>query len=269
MTAKAAKAEKTEVIPHDDQPQQELTVHEPTPLEIFHKAMDKGIDIEKMKVLKEMVEWHEGREAEKAFNKAMAGFRAESITILKDRHVKYRTDKGVTEYDHATLAAVLDAVVPALSKYGLSHRWEMPEQEGDKIVVSCIITHEQGHTVSTSLPGLPDKTGSKNQIQAVGSTVSYLQRYTFLAITGLAAKGMDDDGGNSAGDGAGDSYERISEDQIKKIKALLKDTSTDQAKFLEWCEVDSLKDIPSYNFKPCIDNLKRKKKLQEKQAEPA
>ena len=47
-----------------------------------------------------------------------------------------------------------------------------------------------------------DTSGGKNNIQAMGSAVSYLERYTLLAITGLSTKEMDDDGrGAGAGDG--------------------------------------------------------------------
>ena len=40
----------------------------------------------------------------------------------------------------------------------------------------------------------PDGSGGKNAIQAIGSTVSYLERYTLLAATGLATEDQDDDG---------------------------------------------------------------------------
>jgi hypothetical protein len=40
----------------------------------------------------------------------------------------------------------------------------------------------------------PDDSGGKNKIQAIASAKSYLERYTLLAITGLATKDMDDDG---------------------------------------------------------------------------
>jgi hypothetical protein len=53
--------------------------------------------------------------------------------------------------------------------------------------VTCILTHEKGHSEETSLQGPPDTSGSKNSIQAVGSSVTYLCRYTLLAACGLAA----------------------------------------------------------------------------------
>jgi hypothetical protein len=40
----------------------------------------------------------------------------------------------------------------------------------------------------------PDTSGSKNPIQALGSAVSYLQRYTLLSLAGLATEDQDDDG---------------------------------------------------------------------------
>ena len=44
--------------------------------------------------------------------------------------------------------------------------------------------------------GPPDVGGAKNPIQARASTVSYLQRYTLKAITGLSEQEDDDDGGH-------------------------------------------------------------------------
>jgi hypothetical protein len=49
-----------------------------------------------------------------------------------------------------------------------------------------------GHSERTTLSATADTSGSKNSIQAIGSTVTYLQRYTLLAAVGLAAGGDDD-----------------------------------------------------------------------------
>ena len=61
------------------------------------------------------------------------------------------------------------------------------------IRVSCIITHVLGHSEQVSLQCGADQSGKKNNIQAVGSTVTYLERYTLLAATGIAVKDQDDD----------------------------------------------------------------------------
>jgi hypothetical protein len=51
-----------------------------------------------------------------------------------------------------------------------------------------------GHSERTPLEASPDASGGKNGIQAVGSTVTYLQRYTLLSATGMAVQDQDDDG---------------------------------------------------------------------------
>ena len=79
--------------------------------------------------------------------------------------------------------------------------------------VICTISHWQGHAESTKLSAAPDNSGSKNSIQAIGSTISYLERYTLLALTGLATHDMDDDG-NAA------SVEPITENQIAEINTM-------------------------------------------------
>ncbi len=77
-----------------------------------------------------------------------------------------------------------------LAAHGFSHRWDTKQADG-RIEVSCILTHNLGHSESTTLEASPDSSGKKNAIQQVASTVTYLQRYTLLAACGLATKDMD------------------------------------------------------------------------------
>lgn len=118
----------------------------------------------------------------------MAKFKANPPRLVKDKHVKF----GNTEYNHATLGNVCDVIGNALAAVGISHSWET-HQDGALVSVSCVLSHVMGHSVKTTLSAAPDASGSKNSIQAVGSTVTYLQRYTLLAATGMATEEQDDD----------------------------------------------------------------------------
>jgi ERF superfamily len=146
----------------------------------------------------------------------MKMFKADPPRISKNHRVYFEAKdraKGPTDYKHATLDHVCDQVIGALSKVGVSHRWKVsqaPDMKGDSwITVTCILTHELGHAEETSLMGCPDATGNKNSIQAVGSTVTYLQRYTLLAACGLATSDQDNDGRGAAQTEEGLSDERI------------------------------------------------------------
>ena len=117
----------------------------------------------------------------------MTELKANPPTVIKNKHVSF----GKTSYSHATLAEVCDAAVAAMSKHGLSHRWEVDQSNG--ITVSCVITHKMGHSEATTMTAPPDDSGQKNRIQQIASTVTYLQRYTLMGAVGMASKEMDDD----------------------------------------------------------------------------
>ena len=199
------------------EPAQALVVQRPSLLDIIDRASKEKVDVTTLKELWAMnLDW-EANEARKAFVVAMNNFKAAPPTITKNKHVQF----GQTEYKHATLDHVCDAVIGTLSKHGISHRWKI-EQADAWIKVTCVLTHEQGHSEETTLLGAADNTGSKNSIQAIGSTVTYLQRYTLLAACGLAAANTDTDGkGEPAMDNLQERVEWIGNakdlDELKKL----------------------------------------------------
>lgn len=169
-----------------------------SPAQMMQMALAQKGDLTGLKDMLELQKQWEAHEAKKAYHKAMAAFKANPPDIDKDREVDFTTKTGIrTNYRHASLHNVATKINQALSKHGLSAAWRTEQPEGG-IRVTCTITHELGHSESTSLTAGADQTGNKNPIQAISSTVSYLERYTILALTGLATRDMDDDG-NAAG----------------------------------------------------------------------
>lgn len=173
----------------------ELAREEVSPIMgILHLAIEKGAGIDQLERLMAMHEKWEANQAKKAFNVAMAKFKEDPPKITKDKHVKFQTQKGITEYDHSTLGHVCDQITAGLSAVGITHKW-VPKQAAGKIAVTCILTHALGYSdpEPPTLEAGADESGSKNAIQAIGSTVTYLQRYTLLSAVGMAS-GLDTDG---------------------------------------------------------------------------
>lgn len=165
-----------------------------TPTDLLAMAVRQGADLDKLEKLMELKARWEADEARKAFTAAMTRFKAEPISIMKAKHVEFKTREGdVTSYNHAELSDITDAIGPALAKHKLSYRWNI-RQDGPKIAIDCILTHVRGHSEQVTMSAPPDASGRKNAIQQVASTTTYLQRYTLLALTGMSTKGMDDDG---------------------------------------------------------------------------
>lgn len=227
-----------------------------SPNAVIMMAMQKGYSPELIKQMMDLNERYEANEARKAYHEAMAAFKADPPDIGKDKKVSFDVGNRTTSYTHASLANVTEKINRALSQHGLSAGWTTVQTEKG-ITVTCTITHKFGHSESTSLTAAPDTSGSKNAIQAVGSTVSYLERYTILALTGLATRDMDDDG-------KGTEVEYIDEKQLSQITDMIVETDADEDKFLEYMKIESLDKMPKSLFGKAMTALKaKKKKVQE------
>lgn len=174
--------------------QKDMVVHEPeiTPLTLLNKIIDKGGDLAQIEKFMDLQERHEQRLAKKGYDLAMASFKLTEIEIGKDSTVAYFDNaNNLVKYEHASLHNVLKNINPALSKNGLSISFPPSQTENGDIKVVCRITHESGYSEECSLIAPPDTSGKKGATQAIGSTMTRLQRYLALAMTGLATKGQD------------------------------------------------------------------------------
>lgn len=232
---------------------QELQVKgESTPTTLIEMAITSGADLDKVEKLLELKERWDKNEAKKAFHKAMADFKANPIEIDKDRKVGYKTEKGGVSYNHASLANVVRKIGAELSKHGLAASWRTAQN--GVIIVTCRITHSLGHFEETSLSASADNSGSKNSIQAIGSTISYLERYTLLALTGLATHEQDND--------AAQEVDKITDAQVSDIRDQLIDLGLEknEVKFLSVLGVESLENMPKSVFPKAQAILAAKRK---------
>lgn len=210
------------------------TTQAATPMLLLEKALESGADLDRLEKLMEMQQTWERNEARKAYVAAMAAFKADPPELHKNKTVAY----GNTGYKHATLDHVAAEISKAMAPHGLSFTWDVDTSVPGTILVTCIVTHVQGHSERVSLPGAPDTSGSKNAIQATGSTVTYLQRYTLLAATGLAAKDQDDDGRGS------EPVEyNITDEQAAEIDALFDEVGANKDRWYKHWGVEKTSDI--------------------------
>lgn len=104
------------------------------------------------------------RQAKADFDKAMLGFQIEKGVIEK-ASVANKTKYAKLEY----MQSIVD---PVLRKHQLFVRWSTEALLSGKTRVTCICTHIGGHSETSSMDVNPDKSGSKNEIQAEGSLLT-------------------------------------------------------------------------------------------------
>jgi len=226
---------------------QEIQTIEPravaqTPMDLLNSAVMSG-NIELAEKLMGLQERWEANQARKAFDAAVSAAKAELKPVLRNR-------QGHNQKRYADFAAIASSVDPVISRFGLSYRFR--SEQGDRISVTCILSHKDGHYEQTTLSGPADTTGNKNAIQAIGSTLTYLQRYSLVQMLGIAASD-DDDGA------AGNAGERITEAQAIELIDLCEAVAADRGRFLKYLKVETLSDLPAKRFAEAKQALEAKR----------
>ena len=184
-------------------------------------SKDPEVTPETLRAFMDLRDREELRRSKQAYARAMTQFRALCPNIVKTKEVDYSTSKGRTRYQYAGLAETLSGINQSLASCNLAPSWRT-EIEQNIVKVTCVMLHGEGHSEATTMVGPFDATGNKNAIQAIGSTVTYLERYTLFALLGLASIGQDDDGQSNGTQGAPTSVQqpqRQSEQGMDEIAA--------------------------------------------------
>lgn len=214
-----------------------------TPMDMIDRAVSSGASVETLERLLALQERWEANQGRKAFDHAIAAAKAKLPAIVKNQ----TADRGnAGSYKYEDLAQIAAQIDPVLSEFGLSYRFKT-ETENSRIKVSCVVSHRDGYSETTSLESGADTSGAKNPIQAMGSAVTYLQRYTLKAALGLAAAKDSDARAQPAAavqmsqedfialkariDAQGDDADKVEEFILKKFNAeVLHDLTDDQRK---------------------------------------
>jgi len=216
-----------------------------TPMDMIDRALVSGAAPETLERLLALQERWEAGQARKAFDAAIAEAKAEIPIVGKNA-------TGHNNKRYADFAAYAAALKPILAKHGLSYRFRTAQT--DKISVTCILSHRDGHSEESSLSGPADASGSKNAIQAIGSTLTYLQRYTLVQALGLAAG--DDDDGKIGGVPEG----FITPDQADTLRKLIEETGTDIERLCTYLGVESVPEIAAGQFQRAVTSLEKKRR---------
>ena len=218
---------------------------------IERAATNPNVDIDKMERLLEMQERIMQRDARAAFASALAEMSPNLPAIVERGGIKDRA--GNVQSTYALWEDINDAIKPVLAKHGFALSFRTGRDEG-QISVTGVLSHREGHSEETTITLPHDSSGSKNAVQAVGSSTSYGKRYTAGLLLNLTSRGEDDDG-NAGGSGA-----VITDEQADTIRELIGSTGTKVGAFLEYIGAPSVADIPAAKFQAAMKALLAKQK---------
>ena len=174
-------------------------------------------------------------------------------------HAGKSVDNAFFKSKYADLPAVIDAARACLSKNGLSVIQVTDFDEHGKLLLVTQLNHASGQWVRSWYPVSP----VKSDPQSFGSALTYARRYSFAALTGVAAVGEDDDGNAASGRQTGGTSipaQVVTHEQAVEIDQLLTSTSSDKKLFLDWLGVDDVRKTPADKYDDVMKQLGRKLK---------
>lgn len=206
---------------------------------IASAARDPNVDIDKMERLIAMQERVQDRTAKAEYYASLAEMQPELPVISERGGIKDRN--GNVQSTYALWEDVNEAIRPILAKHGFALTFKT-RRTADEIAVTGILSHRGGHSEETELSLPSDTSGSKNAVQAVGSSTSYGKRYTAFALLNITSQGEDDDGKR------GGSPAAIEIEQIEELQRMLDNAGADQRKFCETFGISALGMLPQKRF---------------------
>jgi hypothetical protein len=219
---------------------------------IERAARDPAIDVAKLKELLALKNQEQTREAERAFNSAMATAQEEMRPVQRDL-VNPHTRSKYASFEK------LDAELrPIYTKNGFSLSFNTGLNTQDMLNVTCDVAHKAGFSRHYQLPVPIYTKGPKGNdvmtpIHATGSAITYGRRYLLLAMFNIAL--TDDDGAAAGG------LERISDAQLLELQEMLAvPPKINEQSFCAYMGTDALINLPASKFKDAKDAISEKRK---------
>lgn len=123
------------------------------------------------------------------------------------KHAKLDSKNPHFKSDYASLEAHIDNIKPALANHGLSLTQGVESKDGQLWLTSRLIFGEE--MLETGIPLII----GKNDMQGLGSAISYARRYSVAALFNM---GSGDDDANAAVAGQGNGNNGNNENPVKK-----------------------------------------------------
>jgi hypothetical protein len=205
-------------------------------------ALDPRADVEKLEHVMTMYERLKTREAELAYNAAKARIlkKLAGIKIVKNRSALYEIEKGKPQrgtyeaFKYAPLEEIDKHLRPLLAEENMDLSYSDEPLEGGILIRGRLKHLPGGHYEDSFMPAPLDTTDGKSNVQAVGSTNSFLRRYVACNIFNIVVVGDDDDGTGGT----------IDEGQTKTILELIKKAKAGP-KFLKYMKAQSIAEAGS------------------------
>ena len=190
-------------------------------------VLDPRANVEKLERVMAMYERLKAKEAELAYNAAKGRIQKKlaGVKIVKNRPAVYEVEKGKPQkgtyeaFKYAPLEEIDKHLRPLLAEEDMDLSYsDEPRGDGGILIRGRLKHLPGGHYEDSFMPAPLDTTGGKSNVQAVGSTNSFLRRYIAGNIFNIVVVRDDDDGTGGTIDEA--QTKRLTENELSYFNQL-------------------------------------------------
>lgn len=194
---------------------------------VAQAVSDPNIDVAKLEALLRMQREIVADEAKTEFNVALHAAQAEMPRVKKNGTIKLVKD-GVSRgsIPFATYEDVDTALRPIMEKYGFTINFNVDARDGGGGIITGTLEHTNKHFKTASMPLALDTGPGRNNLQAMGSTLSYGKRYVLEMLFNIVREGVDDDGKLGG-------TKFITDEQAAELRALAKEAGRPEGALLD------------------------------------
>ena len=203
-------------------------------------ANNPNINVEVISRMLDMQERIMAKNAEMSFNNAMADMQEELPMI--DKTAKAHNSK------YAKLESIHAQISPVLKKFGFSLSFDSVFEE-KVVIVTGTLSHREGHSKSSNIRLPIDNSGSKNDVQGMGSTISYARRYLLGMLLNIVTKDEDDDG---------NAMKFITIEQAADLDERLNKCGANKAAFLKIYGATDIRSLPAAKLSDALARISKK-----------
>lgn len=220
-----------------------------TILELLATVARNGKEgVENLKELHPLYKEERDVERQAEFSSALVQLQASIPPIPQDG---ISSIPGQLPRRYATLKNIKKVTKPLMALHGFALTTTERVTDDGKREYSGELRFKNGIAITAILTLEMDKSGSKNAVQASGSTLTYGRRNLYKMLLDIDEEGDDPDGVDP---------EPISHEQVKDLEALIGEVKADHQRFLRFMDVNSLAEITIGTFKKAVDALEEKRK---------
>ena len=219
---------------------------------VAQAVRDPAIDVAKLEALLRMQREIVAEDARVQFNRSFAALSAE-IRQIERRGVADMGAKGAYKF---AKREDLDAMLrPLMREHGLAVSFRPVPRPNGNLTIEGELLHVAGHSKTAELTLPPDIGPGRNSLQALGSAITYAERYLTEMLLNVVRCDVDDDGASAAD-------HPVTDEQLKHISRLIHETKSNVPAFLKHVVpgTERLADIRACDFAKCVAALETKRR---------